>query len=208
MIREEDPRWADALEKKMLTLSKILAWNDVILLEIMTRLQEPILAAALHGLEEPQRKRIFAIIPGFARKRIQDLYETKVPTPGEIVTVLERVISEVRKITNDGPIKMEKIDPEMVVPEDIEEILRKGELPASAMAQMQETLHAAAEPAKAPATEAAAPAPAAAGGVQVSNEELNNLRKKMTLLTNENQFLKQEVAKLTSKLDQVRKAAA
>jgi hypothetical protein len=101
----------------------------------------------------------------------------------------------------EGSLKFEKFDPEMVVPEDIEEKLGKGvsmyNLPPSA------SMTAADQP-------QGAPAAATPGGASIPSniaEELTTLRRKLVHLTQENHRLQQDNQVMKEKLDQIKKIA-
>ena len=58
MIEEEDPKWAEALQEKMLTMDKILDWDDNTVAEIFSRVQEMTLATAAHGFTPEQYEKV------------------------------------------------------------------------------------------------------------------------------------------------------
>ncbi len=200
IIREEDTRWAVTIEKKMLNIHRILTWSPEALSEVTGNLQELTVAIALHGLDEQQREALCRSLTFTQKRRVQDLHEASRPTSAEITTMLNKVIVEARRMITDGALRMEKIDPELVIDDDIEDLLRKGLL---GVVTAGENVIAIEIPLNFDA--AAALSPPAEGP---NKEEINMLRKKLVALTNENSTLKGEVSKLRLKVDQIKKLIA
>ncbi len=199
IIREEDNRWAATIEKKMLNIHRILTWSEEALAEVTGNLQELTIAIALHGLDEQQRDSLCRSLTTTQKRRVRDLFESSRPSSGEITTMLNKVIVEVRRMITDGALRMEKVDPELVIDDDIEDLLRKGLL---GVAEAASNVIALETPLNFDAAAALTPAEGP------NNEEINLLRKKLTALTNENSQLKGEISKLRLKVDQIKKLVA
>ena len=219
LIRQEDPRWADELEKKILTIKKIFSWNSEILAEILGQLQDMTIAVAIQGLDEEITNKIYSTMSHSQKRKITSIMESTKPTPAEMSTMFMKILTEVRKMITEGKLRMDKIDIELIVDDEIEERLKKG----------APQLHVAESDDFAPATgseeivteagttlrfnfpptkeEVEAPAAASAGG-NVSSAEVAQLRKKLTAFQAENSNLKQEITRLKLKLDQIRKLSA
>lgn len=199
MIREEDARWAEALEKKMISIKKVFSWREEALAEIAGQLNDLTLAVALHGLEQGDRDKLMRTFSHLQKHKIEDLSKSKQPTPGEISTIMAKLLTEVRRMITDGKLRMDKVDPELVIDDDIEELLERQANAAEAEAveaaieiNMPELAHTGTDANASPAT----------------REEILALKKKVATLGQENSVLKVEVTKLKNKIDQIKKLAA
>lgn len=123
LIANESPVWEEALRKKRLQLDRIYSWDHQYLAEIFSRLQPLTLASALHGNPSEQIDLLLSCLPPISRRRINDLLSETNPSPAEKVTCMMKIISEVRGFLTQGLIKLEKVDPELQIPDNIEEIL-------------------------------------------------------------------------------------
>lgn len=197
MIADESPAWETEVRKRLLSLDKILSWDPTYLREIFPRVQPLQLTMVIGGLP-PEKAEKFMSILGYKEKRhVEALLAEKKPTPAESSAGLMKIFSEIRKMESEGSLKFEKFDPEMVIPENIEEQLGKGVSVAPMSFEMP----------SASAT-AAAPGGAPPQGVP-SNvlEEITTLRRKLVQLTQENQKLHQDNQSMKDKLDQIKKIA-
>ncbi len=201
MIREENEFWAAMLEKKMLTFQRVFTWNTSVQFEVFSRIQTNVLGHGLHGFDEEHKQKILGLFPSSTKRKIEDAYQEKQPTAGEIVTVQERILAEIRKITSEGSTKLEKIDPDMAIPDGIEEILKKQTEDAalhSSVDQLEKSLLESQQ--ESPDTHVEKN--------QSQVEELVLIKKKLGLALQENQLLKTEVNRLRTKIEQIKKAAA
>jgi hypothetical protein len=203
MIREEDARWAIALEKKMITIEMIWTWPDEILAEVIGGLQDLTVAVILHGVDEQVKNRIYSTFSHTQKRKIEDLAATQKPTVGEISTMLLKVLVEVRAKISDGKLRLEQISHDLIIEDDIEENLRKGAplsspTPAPHMHIVSEPIDSH-KPLYSPAGDSVAH--------DVSAEEIASLKKRLATMTHENQTLRHEVHELRSKLEQIRKIA-
>src|SRR5687767_4705782 len=98
MIEKEDVRWAQAIKDKMLSMEKILAWDDNVVAEIAGRLQELTLATALHGLTPSQCERLLRTYSHSQKRNIEDLKNSKAPNPAEISSAYIKILQEVRNM--------------------------------------------------------------------------------------------------------------
>ena len=137
------------------------------------------------------------------------------PTPAEINTTFSRVITDVRKMISEGRLRMEKIDAKLVVEEGIEEALRKPRPTAGSSSSSVSQSDSSKIQYEANAefhTPYPEMAPGAASGTAnvpngAGNSDTILLKKRLTVLSNENSVLKQEVLRLRGKLDQIKKIA-
>ena len=217
MVKEADPRWSEAIQKKMLTMTRILTWSDEVVSEIAGSLQDLTLAIALHGLDEKAKKRFYRTFSFSQRRKIEDLYEINQPSDADIGAAFIKIFIEVRKLIHEGALRADKVDPDVFVEDGIEDILRKG-------AQMTSGPVAVSPAHPTPPQSSAAssplnlvqesrivreiPEPPKENEMSLDAEELRGLRKKLLMLTEENKSLKQEIHNLKSKIEQIKKLAA
>lgn len=211
MIRLEDARWAEMLIKKMLTMKIILSWSPETLAEVFGNLNDLTIAVILHGLAPADKEKVYKTFSSSKKRKVESQTETHQPTPAEISTMFMKVLAEVRKMISDGRLRMDKIDPNLVIEDDIEEKLKRApgssatpsenevvavdgsilhfEIPTQESQEQQHhesRSHESEKPGE-------------------NKDELTNLRQKVVTLNQENQSLKQEVTKLKSKIEQIRK---
>lgn len=207
IIDKEGPRWAEALREKMLTMDKILSWDDQVLAEIAARLQELTLATAVHGLKPEDSERLLKTFTHSQRRNIDDIKNSKVPSPAEQASAFNKILVEVRSMITNGYIRVDKFAPDMVIPEDFEQELGK---PGLNLVRN--------EPSSTPNMDSFGGSPSgqstysAHGQVKsvpsaADTHEVNALRSKINTLTSENNMLKAEIKVLREKLAQIRKIA-
>jgi hypothetical protein len=194
LIREEDPRWAEALAQKTLSMQKIMSWEDTALMEITAYIQEIVLATAMHGLEEAPREKLLKSMSNSQKRQVDEAFKASKPSPAEISTVFARMITDVRKMIVDGRIRIEKVDPSMVIEDNIEDNLKKAPLekPDNVIVMHE-------KPQSTPTAEHGKSAPA--------NSSDASLKAKVQSLLSENAKLREEVAVLRGKLDHIKKIA-
>jgi hypothetical protein len=196
LIREEDPRWAEALTQKTLSMQKIMSWEDTALMEITAYIQEIVLATALHGLEEEPREKLLKSMSGPQRRNVSEAFKASQPSSAEISTVFARMITDVRKMISDGRIRIEKVDPTMVIDDNIEENLKKTPI--------EKSDNVVAMPTK---SEPPTVAQQAARTNSATANASSDLKAKVQSLLSENAKLREEVAVLRGKLEHIKKIA-
>ena len=222
LIHQENPHWEEALKKRILNIDKIVSWNKETLAEIISRVQPLTLAVALRHFSEEKRNNLLAVISQSEQRKIHNLVTETNPTPAEVATCISKVVVEVRTLIQQGIIKLEKIDPELAIPENIEELLSQKPLsayiePQSSTSNHPETIESKTsegetnldfsgffqktKPAGNAALEEKSETP------KNNKEELDFLKKKVNVLASENTQLKQELAILRNKLEQIKKIA-
>lgn len=206
IVREEDPAWADALNDKLLSIQRILTWDQETLMEITASLQPLNLAVLLHGLEENPRAKIKSAMSASQTRMVMEHFNTAQPNPAEISTIFARVITEVRKMITEGQLRLEKIDPTAEVDDGIEDALKKPVKTSMSVKDPtpQESWS------KIEYEPGTAPEQAAEGStntVAMNGAEVAVFKKKLQVLMQENQSLKHEVLRLRSKLEQIKKIA-
>jgi hypothetical protein len=185
MINEEDPRWFAAIEQKMLSIDRILSWDENVLGEIASRLHELTLAIALHGQLKGQEDRMFKTFSAGQRRKIQELSATKNPTPPELAAAYIKILEEVRGLIKQGFLRPEKFDANLIIEEKIEEKLDVGARPVSASQVVHDIR-------------------AESGSETEAVEMLSN---QVAVLSSENRKLKSELRIAQDKLEQIRKIA-
>lgn len=198
LVQNEDSRWADALRMKMLTVEKILSWENEPLAEIASRLKEVTLATVLHGLTEEQWQKLSSTFSHSQKRKVEDLKNEKKPTDAELTSAYLKLIEEVRILIIEGYIRIEKFAPDLVIEDKIEEKLKNAEFTPSAPAAQTEastSLDLDGFGSTPPSGETAFP------DVAQMVMKLKNLQKENQVLKNENKVLKE-------RLGNIRKMAA
>lgn len=200
LIKQENPVWEEALRKKQLSLDKLLSWNPIYLGEILSRVQPLTLSTAFHDMPKERVEQILGCISITDRRKILQAIEDSKPTPAEISTCVMKLLTEARGFMMGGIIKMDKVDPEMAIPENYEEVLNTQATTAS-LATMSS-----------PSADDVPPADPSTlvfegRGHGENKDDLDFMRKKLHALTQENTSLKQENAQMRHKLEQIRKIA-
>lgn len=200
LISEENSNWEAEVRKKMLTIDRMCQWPPQFLGEVLPNVPPAQLAGALKGMT-PDKQALFLGALNFGEKRkVEDALNEVKPTPAEIKTCQTKVILEARNQIATGHLKIDKCDPEMVIPEGIEEQLSSGK-PVSLNSSNNEPSRYS-EPAVSSPTMNTASSSTGSG-----SEELAQLRKKLVQLTQENQKLMSDMKVYKDKLDQIKKIA-
>jgi hypothetical protein len=208
MIAEESPLWEVEVRKRLLTVDKILSWNPTYLAEIFPRVAPLQLAMLVGGLPPDKAEQFMKVLTYKEKRFVEDTLQDKKPAPGETSSGLMKLFSEIRKMEAEGSLKFEKFDPEMVIPEDIEERLGKGvSISDVSPASSSAVAHSHAAPTQPTMTAASGAAPASNAVPPNLAEELTTLRRKLVQLTQENQKLQQDNHVMKEKLDQIKKIA-
>lgn len=198
MIQDEDPHWAQAIERKMLTLDRILKWDDNTLAELMGRIHELTLSVAIHGVGKDREERILKSFASGRRRRIMELVQTKTPSANEISSAYVKIIEEVRSLLKQGIFRAEKFDADLIIEENIEEKLGDG-TPARANPAVMESTTPMLEPEDVESLKMEAQSNHA--------EAVEKMSRQLLLLSAENKKLKNEVKTMKDKLEQIRKIA-
>lgn len=195
LIAQESPVWEDTLRKKWITLEKVLAWNPVYLSEIFSRIQILTLASAFHGFPEEKLNIILNAITSTDQRKFQMTLQEINPNPAEKATSQMKILSETRALIAKGVIKLDKLDPDLVIPENIEEKLSEAGYQLTVSAPPSDVTTELRFDTKVDAK------------ADTSKEEIDFLRKKVNQLVNENNLLKHELSVLRNKIEQIKKIA-
>jgi hypothetical protein len=209
IVDQENPTWGKALREKLLTVKRILNWPPATLAEIVPTMNVNILAIALHGLTKEEVERFLSGLPAGEKRKITNEFEVVRPQPNEIVATHVRLIDTVRKMINEGQLRLESVDPGVLITEKTEEQL----LQASTFVRGEsDDADAGTEAAATEKTmELVTAAVSQAGGARPDNAklvaEIKSLQALMVSIQKENKSLKTEVKLLKDKLDAIRKIA-
>lgn len=200
LIRDESPAWEGELKKRLLSFERILNWNSEHLTDIWSRLPEKVVATAVWTLPSDLKEKFFASISVALRRRLDEAFTMNPPTDGEVISCQLKIVQEVRTMTMNGLMRMEKLDPELVIPDQVEEALNDSA--GSVVGQWERKV----------ASEREAAAQAGTGSASGSAavmlvEEMKELRRKLLAATGEIQSLKSENINLKDRLEQIRKIA-
>ncbi|WP_374029740.1 FliG C-terminal domain-containing protein [Bdellovibrio bacteriovorus] len=195
LIAGESPAWEEALRKRILTINRVYSWESQYLVEIFSRVQPLTLSNALHGNPPEQVEQLLSCLPPISKRKITDLMAESNPTPAEKGTCVSKILSEVRGFVSQGILKLEKVDPELLVPENIEEMLSVGGYVTPPAMDSEVTKKE--------------PRPNAIGETTDpgAQQEVDFLKRKMNQLAAEVNALKHENSVLKDKLAQIKKIA-
>ena len=202
IIGQEAPNWEAAVKQKMISLERMTTWNASYLMEFIPQIPHMAIACGIYPFPEDKRT-IFLSALGFGdRKKVEGILKEHKPNSGEIASSQMKIIGEVRKLAATGKIKFEKFDPELHVPEDIEESLKSGGFISAVASEVE---------AASPSISTTALGPTAPGvgnlaAVTTNNDEALALRRKLVALTQENTRLIRENKEVKDKLDQIKAA--
>ncbi len=199
IIKEEEPQWAEAIEKKMLTLERIMTWGDSVLVEIFPRLNDLTLAICSHLLPEEQWQAATKTFSHSKLRNIKDLFDGKTPSIAEQSTAVVNILTEVRSMIDDGFLRLEQIDSQLIIDDKTEEdLLNSGTATPKVAKEMDVDTSDVDRKLKMAGSE----------GLEEIKLEIVKLRKKVVILGTENHNLRKENEDLRKKIAQIKKLAA
>lgn len=201
LIEDEDARWSEAIKSKMITVKKIFEWDDNTIAEIVARLNDLTVATALHGLDESVKEKAFKMMHQARQRKITDIMGDKVPNAAEISTIFVQILTEVRSMVAQGFLYLEKIDPNLVVDDAIEEKLSQSTLLSLDRESVEKNVGVVAHPSES-MNKAQSNSQARDSG------EVEALKRRLNQLMSENTHLKEKLMQAESKLASIRKYAA
>jgi hypothetical protein len=206
IIEKESPRWAVVIKQKMLSLEKIMSWDENTVAEIFSRVNELTLAAALHGFKAEDWQKISKTFSHLQKRRIEDLKNARQPNPADISTAYVKILEEVRAMIKDGHLRVDKFAPELMLGENIEERINKGELGGEVEGTITSSVPATSF---APThTDQVDGSSLRFDGPATDASELKELRAKVQSLHQENVALKNELKIVKERIVQIKKLAA
>lgn len=196
LIREESPAWESELKKRLLSFDRILGWSPEHLGDIWPRLPDKVLATAVWTLPAPLKEKFMTTTSVALKRRLDEAFTMNPPTEGEILGCQLKIVQEVRAMTTSGLMRMDKLDPDLAIPDGIEADLAETATAGGSFADKNG--FAGPEP--------TAPAGASPAAVQLV-EEMKELRRKLLSAAAEIQTLRSENQSLKERLEQIRKIA-
>lgn len=220
IIKNENPRWALALQAKIVDLNRILTWTDTVVGEITGAMREINVAVVLKTLDPTVQQRLLGTLPHIKKRKVEDLIETLSPSPGEIATSFGQLYETTRRLTQEGIIRLDKIDPMLFVDDDIEDRLSQNKEIAG-VPSLVEAITATTDSAHPDPVDMESPHlkivtsldshawndAAESKDLKAANQELTILRKRVVDLQKENATIRHELAIARGKLEQIKKLA-
>lgn len=196
IITDESPGWAEALNQKCLSFDKIISWSPEVLLEILATVNPLTFATAIKGLEKEKQDAFLAKLSHQEKRRLEGKMLEGGGSPNEISSSMMKVVSETRLMLASNALKADRIDPNLVIPDEFESKLeRKGT--SSGASAAADILNDIAVP--------SAGGPPLTGAA--SNAEIDKLQKKLILISRELQTMRVENIMMKDKLEKIKKIA-
>ncbi len=222
LIAHENRTWESAIKQKMLTVDRIFSWHGDYLVEVLSRLKPLTLAGALHNEDPLKIDKILNCLSPLTKRKIMELIGELNPNAAEKQSCEMKILEEVRGLFRQSILRIEKVEPDLIIPDDIEDRLshfenqmtnpnntthfEKKDTPGPEKLDSQDPLtelsqseimklHIASNESFQPIQ-------------NYYEEELKGLRKKVTALLQEVNTLKHDNSILRDKLSTIRKAAS
>ena len=202
IIREETPKWAEAIDAKMITFEKILSWSPEAIMEINANLNILTFGTALKALPEEQFQKFAEKLGPIEGRKFEKVYQEGTPSPSEISSCVVKLLNETRLMFVSNKLKYEKVDPLLDVPEDFEHHLEKGVVKpgksdgvstATGLSVVNQVI--------------AAVSMQPTGNMLGNPNEVDSLRRKIVELNQQVQLLKKDNLFMKDKLDKIKKIA-
>lgn len=211
LIKNENPVWEQEIKSKLITVDKILNWPTEIHSEIFSRVQHLTLSVVLKDKDQATVDRCLSFLSHSEKRKINDLIDEKNPSPAEISSASFKFVSEVRTLLLQGIIKVDKFDPALAIPENVEEklALKMDEAPNLHLSEIENN-HITTTENKSNSNELRFELPKVENqSIKDSNnkDELDFLKRKVNALVSENNQLKHELSVVRNKLEQIKKIA-
>ena len=117
LISVEDKRWAAEIEKRMLTLTKVLSWKLEAIEKVLLLIPEQTWPKALFHLPEAERQKWFVDLikfqPQNKQKQLQDYFSSLKPSSGEVEAAQLLIIKKIREMQLAGDFRPEHFDPNL-----------------------------------------------------------------------------------------------
>ncbi len=125
LINQENQNWETELRRKILSFERILSWNPTVIAEIFEKMHFKTLAGALKPTASDQVQKAISSMSTSDQRKLSNEMDEINPTPAESHTCCAKIITELRALVAGGGLKLEKIDPEMAIADNIEVILNQ-----------------------------------------------------------------------------------
>ncbi len=203
IIREETPKWAEAIDAKMITFEKILSWSPEAIMEINANLNILTFGTALKALPEEQFQKFAEKLGPIEGRKFEKVYQEGTPSPSEISSCIVKLLNETRLMLVSNKLKYEKVDPLLDIPEDFEHHLEKGVIKLVKTEGGVSTATGIAVAANA----GVIVSPQSTGNMLGNPNEVDSLRRKIVELNQQVQLLKKDNLFMKDKLDKIKKIA-
>ena len=127
LIKEESVVWEAELRKRILTFDRLTKWNPQYLSEIFTRVQPLTLAVAYYEYSPDLMKAALSQLSPTLLKKIEITQSEVKPTAADRFTCQIKIIEEARSLFKQGTLQLVKVDEELFIPNQIEEIIGERE---------------------------------------------------------------------------------
>lgn len=204
MINAEDPTWAQALQSKMLSIERLFKWPEQTITEIFRVLPAKNLACVMKGISKENAEKILKYLSHAEKRKLEDEMGALDPKPEDVFAAFVRVLEVTRKMIKERELHLEKIDPDLMVPENFEEQLAgKAALGATNHVHLAATAEVVMDN-----QQLALKKKAESGELDAkASAEILNLHRTLQVMSKENVALKEELKQLRDKLDQIRRIA-
>ena len=146
------------------------------------------------GMEQEKIDGLLGTLPPISKRKITDLLLESNPNAGEKATCISKILTEVRGFISQGILKLEKVDPDLIIPENIEELLSVTSLDTLAISADSPLFKADDKPNI--VGEAVEPQTAGPADVDFLRRKLNHLSAEVNALKHENSVLKDRLAQI------------
>jgi hypothetical protein len=186
IINEETPLWSAAIKSKMLTFDRIISWNSDALLEVIANVSSLAFVTALKSLSAEDYNLFCNKLSQVEKRKIELQYQDLNPDASQISSCVMKVVSEARNLFVNGTLKFEKVDIDLVIPENMEAVIEQSGSVSNAGSDSQ------------------VQASSVGGSGQ---NDLEQLRKRYAELNQQLNLLKKENTAMKDKLDRIKKIA-
>ncbi|RYZ83810.1 MAG: hypothetical protein EOP04_19250 [Proteobacteria bacterium] len=155
----------------------------------------------MFGKPAEQIDSILKPLPPITKRKILEQMSELKPTPAEKSSCEMKLITEVRAISSSGIIKFEKFDADLFIEENIEDKIGNSDSGISYLSKIE--VNYVEEVTKTTDIRETATAPQSSG----STSEVEAMKRKVTLLSQEISTLKHENSVLKDKLNQIKRIA-
>ena len=204
LIEDEDISWARALKSKMLTIERLFTWPEDVISEVFRRLPIKNLACVLKNGKAADVEKIVKFMTHAERRKLDDEMAAMSPKPEEVFATYVKVIELTRKMIKEGEIRIEKFEPNLIIPEGYEMNLMND---MGADEPTVKTTWTQMEAAQAPQAAHAPQAHDTHHAHHPDQADVVALQRTIAVLTKENRALKDELHAIRSRLDQIKKIA-
>ena len=196
MIQAEDAAWGRAIASKLMNIDRILGWPEQTLSDIFKSLPVRQMACVMKSVSAEHAAKISKFMSHADLRKLEGEMTTMEVKPEEAFATFVRVIELTRSMIKSGHIRIDRVDPEMFIPENFEDKL-SSEYVAPVMKAKESDADAITLHRKGDSGESEAKL----------SSDLTSLHKTLAAVSNENKILKNELKSLRDKLDQIKRIA-